>query len=120
MHMELFVSCAGDLATVGRPVVVVPPVRSPPGPFSFLSARPWELESFFSALAIPLRSGRVEFLRGGVGGRTPRVGRQLSGHILGESVSALPVYSFILIPQSDPWTGSPPPLPRNRLVFCFW
>jgi len=28
-------SFAGDLATVGGPVVVVTPVRSTPGPFSF-------------------------------------------------------------------------------------
>jgi hypothetical protein len=73
--MELFLSCAGDLATVGGPVVVVTPVRSPPDPFSFCLRGLGGIRKFFSALAIPLRSGRVEFLIGGVGGRTPRVGR---------------------------------------------
>ena len=33
--MELFVSCAGDLATVGGLVVVMTLVQSPTGPFSF-------------------------------------------------------------------------------------
>jgi hypothetical protein len=32
-----------------------------------LFGRLWELGSFFSTLAIPLCSGQVEFLRGGVG-----------------------------------------------------
>ena len=62
MPMEIFVSCVGDLATAGGLVVVVTLVRSPPGSSSFLSARPWGLESF--TLAVSLRSGRVEFLRG--------------------------------------------------------
>jgi hypothetical protein len=62
MPMEIFV-IGRDLATAGGLVVVVTPVRSPPGSSSFfLSARPWGLESF--TLAVSLRSGRVEFLRG--------------------------------------------------------
>jgi len=61
MPMEIFVSCVGDLTTVGGSVVVVTPVHSPPGSFTFfLSARPWGLESF--TLAVPLRPGQVEFL----------------------------------------------------------
>jgi hypothetical protein len=52
MPMEIFVSCVGDLATVGGSVVVLTPVRSPPGSFSLslslsFFARPWGLESFY-------------------------------------------------------------------------
>ena len=67
MPMKLFVSCAGDLATVGGPVVVVTLLRS----LIFLFARPWELENF-STMAFRLRSGRadLDFLRGGDGSRT--------------------------------------------------
>ena len=36
MPMELFVSCAADLATIGGPLVVVTPALLPPGPFSFV------------------------------------------------------------------------------------
>ena len=46
MPMEIFVSCVGDLATLGGPVLVVTPVCSPPGSFSFLSARPWGIRKF--------------------------------------------------------------------------
>ena len=42
--MEFFLSCVGDLANGGL-VVDVTLVRSLPG-YSFLSARPWVLESF--------------------------------------------------------------------------
>jgi len=35
MPMEIFVICVGDLATVGGSVVVVTPVRSPPGYIPF-------------------------------------------------------------------------------------
>ena len=45
MPMRIFVSCVGDLANVGGSVVVVTPVRSPPG---FFSARLWGLESFYA------------------------------------------------------------------------
>ena len=45
MPMEIFVSCVGDLATLGGPVVSVTPVRSPPG--SFFSVRFWGLQSFY-------------------------------------------------------------------------
>jgi len=62
MPMEILVSCVGDLATVGRLVVIVTPVHSPTGPPppSFGegrrgTARPWGLESF--TVAVPLRSG---------------------------------------------------------------
>ena len=56
MPMEIFGSCVGDLATAGGLVVVVTPVRSPPGCSSFfLSARPWGLESF--TMAVSLHSG---------------------------------------------------------------
>jgi len=92
MPMEIFVSCVGDLATVGRLVVIVTPVRSPHGPPPPLWGRggpasPWGLESF--TLAVTLCSGQVEFLRGCDVSRTARAGRSLSGHILGGSVSAL-------------------------------
>ena len=54
MAMEIFVSCVGDLATVGGSVVVVTPVCPPPGSFSFLSARPRGLESFYSGSFLAL------------------------------------------------------------------
>lgn len=48
MSMEIFVSCVGDVATVGGSVVVVTPVRPPPGSIPlFWSARTWGLESFY-------------------------------------------------------------------------
>jgi len=53
MPLEIFVSSVGDLATLGGPVVVVTPVCSPPGSFSFLSARPWGLEIFYPGSSIP-------------------------------------------------------------------
>jgi hypothetical protein len=75
-------------------VVIVTTVRSPPGPFYFVCVT-LGIIKFFSALArIPLRCGRVEFLRGGDVNRTPKVGRSLPGHKLGGSVSALPVYGL--------------------------
>jgi len=57
------VSCTGDLVTVGGSVVVVTPVRSPPGPFSFCVRRSLgNYELSFSALArFPLRYDRVAF-----------------------------------------------------------
>jgi len=71
MPMEIFVSCVGDLATLGGSVVgdvgpVTPLIR-----FLFffcLSMRHWELES--STLAAPLPCDRVEFLRCGEGSKT--------------------------------------------------
>ena len=69
MPTEIFASCVGDLATLGGPVFVVTPVCSPLGSFSFLSAWPWELESFYPG-SFPFRSGRVEFLRRGDGSKT--------------------------------------------------
>ena len=64
-------SCGDSLATVGGPVVVVIPVRSPGGPspslFIFFlilflfTTWPWAVESF-PCPAIPLHSGRIGFL----------------------------------------------------------
>ena len=69
-------------------MVVVTLFCSPPGSSSFfVCARPWGLEGF--TLAVSLRSGRVEFLRGCE--LDTQGERSLSGHILGCSVSALPV-----------------------------
>jgi hypothetical protein len=112
MPMEIFVSCVGDLATVGGSVVVVTPVRSPPGSLDFV----------FSCEALGIR----KFLPWS---RTARTGRCLSGHILGRSVSALPVYSFKFTDYGlpftvcfnlAPWTGNPPHPLWNRLVFVFF
>jgi hypothetical protein len=75
--MELFVRCAGDLATVEGPVVVVTSVRSPLVSYVFV-CEALLISKFFCTMAIPLRSGRVEFLRGADVSRTPRVGRSLS------------------------------------------
>ena len=60
MPMEIFVSCVGDLATVGGSVVVVTPVRSPPGSLDFVlfSARPWGLESFYPGVGRQERDAR--------------------------------------------------------------
>jgi hypothetical protein len=44
--MGLFVSCAGDLTTVGGTLVVVTPVRSPPWSLLFLFTWPWAIECF--------------------------------------------------------------------------
>ena len=86
MPTELFVSCAVDSAAVGGHVVVV--VRSPPAPSSFClrGLGNWKV-SFF--LAIPLRSGRAEFLRGG-----DVSGTLATRTYTGGSVGALPVYSL--------------------------
>jgi len=49
MPMEIFVSCVGDLATVGGSVVVVTWSVLPPGYLFFWGGgvvRPWGLESF--------------------------------------------------------------------------
>ena len=62
--MELFVRCVGDLATVEGPVVVVTLVRSPLASFVFV-CKALLINTYFCTMAIPLRSGRVEFLRSG-------------------------------------------------------
>jgi len=88
MPMEISVSCVGDLATVGGSVVVMTPVRSLPPPLFFcepLGIRklsPWQ---FPCALA-ELSSWTV-----GDVNRSAKVRRSLYGHMLGGSVSALPV-----------------------------
>ena len=54
MLMELFVNCADVLSTVGGPMVVMDPVRSPPATdqlvfrwsILFLFTWPWAVESF--------------------------------------------------------------------------
>jgi hypothetical protein len=47
MPMEIFVSCVGDLATLGVSLVAMTPVRSPPGSFS--------LSFFFVCEALGIR-----------------------------------------------------------------
>jgi len=64
--MEIFGSCVGDLATLGRTVDRDIGPAIPPGSFSLFSVfcRPrgvGGMESF--TLAAPLRCDRVEFLR---------------------------------------------------------
>jgi hypothetical protein len=86
---EIFVSCVGDLATVGGSVVVVTRSFLPLVP-SFLFARPRVYEVFTlavslcSGLAVPVEVGCQDDARGE---------RSLSG-CLGGSVSELPVYSL--------------------------
>ena len=71
MHMETFVSCVGDLATLRR-VGAGPDLRlfSSWTVFSFFvfSAILWRMESF--SLAVPLRFGCVEFLSLGARSKT--------------------------------------------------
>jgi hypothetical protein len=59
--MEIFVSCVGDVATVEGSVLVVTSFHSPPGSYSFC-LRGLGDEKVLT-LAVPLRSGRAEFLR---------------------------------------------------------
>jgi hypothetical protein len=79
MPVELFVSYAGDLATAGWLVVVVTPVRSPPGRFCLCFRGLGNLKVFY-IWAIPLHSGQVEFWSGGDVSGKLRMGRSLSGH----------------------------------------
>jgi len=86
MSMEIFVSCLGDLATLVGSVLFVTSAGHPLVLFFslslslfFFSARPWGVESF--TMAIPLHSGRVEFLR--CDDRSKARERSLSGQILG-------------------------------------
>ena len=89
MPTEIFVSCVGDLATLGEPV------GRDLGP-----ATPWFVFSFFLLFCCPRCSGEwkvllwqlpchdpVEFLRLVTGARRGEC--SLSGQILGRSVSAL-------------------------------
>jgi hypothetical protein len=73
MPMEIFVSCVGDLATLGGSVgrglgPATPLVRVLFFSVFLLSARRWGMERF--NLAAPLRCDRVEFLRCGDGSKT--------------------------------------------------
>jgi len=57
--MEIFISCVGDLATVGGSLVVVTSVRSPPGSFFFFVCEalgirkflPWQLPCVLAELS---------------------------------------------------------------------
>ena len=90
MPMEIFVSCVGDLSTVGGPVVVVTRSVLPLATSIFLSARPWGLESFHPGSFLALWPSWV--FEGWWCEHEAREEPSLPGHILGLSVSLLPVY----------------------------
>ena len=119
MPMEIFVSCWGDLATIGGlvVVVVVTPVLSPPASFSFFCCQTLGIRKYLS-WQFPCTLAQRNFWRGGEVSRKARVGRPLSRHILSCSVSTLPGYSLQFTDLSlqftvqfnlAPWTGNPPP-----------
>ena len=88
MHMEIFVTCIYDLASLGRVRVGLDlSLFSPLVLFSFFFPRcfgEWKV----LALAVPLRCGRIKFLRWGDGSKTHE-GTLAAWTILGWSVSAL-------------------------------
>jgi len=53
MPMEIFVSCVGDLATLEGPVLVVSPVCSPPGSFSFFVCEALGIRKFYPGSSFP-------------------------------------------------------------------
>jgi hypothetical protein len=114
--MEIFVSCLGDLATIGGPVVFVTPVPSPLLlSLSFvcqtLGIRKYLSWQFHCALARGV-SGEVVMWAG-----WKERDARLSGHIFGgSSVSKLSGYSlrftdfslqFTVSFNLAPWTGYP-------------
>ena len=116
---------ADSLATVGGPMVVVTPVRSPPGPSPFLLfyilyflfiLRGLGQKKFFPAMQFLCTLAKLgfygEFLRGGDGSKTTRVRRSPKGITLGESEIALHCTFTVFFPVVWPldWL-SPPPLP---------
>ena len=63
MPMEIFVNCVGDLATLGGLVLVVTPVCSPPGSFSFFVCKALGIRSL--PWQIPWVPAELSSLRGG-------------------------------------------------------
>lgn len=99
-----------------RVVVVVTPVHSPPGllllVFFTLSPRPWGIRKFLP-WQFPCAVAEPSSWRVGDVSRSARVGSSLSGHMLGGSVSALPVCCLLLFSTLD-W------LPPPGIDLCFW
>jgi len=86
--MEIFVTCIYDLASLGRVRVGLDlSLFSPLVLFSFFFPRCFGEWKVFT-LTVPLRSGRVEFLRCGDGSK-PHEGTLAVWTIFGRSISAL-------------------------------
>jgi hypothetical protein len=93
MPLEKFVSCVGDLATIGGSVWSWPQSVYPLVPSPFV-CEALGIRKFYSGTSLTLWPSWVS--EGLWCEQDARVGRSLSGHILGGSISALPGFQFIV------------------------